>query len=671
VFVDGKQIGGTFTAKALNNSGQYDTLEIKGDWGVGNHTVSVKLLNDLYGGSATADRNVYVESATYNGSAVSGSYQYVNSAETKSFTVVDSTAIPSTTTPAPTPTPPPAPTGVVTKVGSGSDTLMLKITQDAYQGDSQYAVFVDGKQIGGTFTAKALHNSGQYDTLEIKGDWGVGNHTVGVALLNDLYGGTITTDRNVYVESATYNGSAVTGSYQFVHGAATQSFTVVDNTAIPSTTTPAPVPAPTTPAVKAIRVDDFLDTMGVNTHISWIGAGSSWANWGNIQTALHYLDIDHVRDGIPFQGWTLPFYQKLAAEEGVKFNLLTSLDFSKTGSFSSDLTQMAALERSHPGSVETIEGPNEINYWPLSYQGSDTGTNLALGRDIQKLLYDQVNADPVLKDVEVINLTVGGLTQQQASVLGNMSDRADYGAWHTYFGNGDQPWANLAHGVEGAKMLAPQDPVMITESGYYTAVNDMGWGGGGVTEEVQAKLTLNLFFDAAKMGVERTFLYALLDDKANLAEANTIDHSFGLFRGDGTPKQAATAIHNLTSILNDSLNGDTFATSSLSYDLSGLPSTGQSLLMQKSNGTFELAVWAEPDIWDQPTKSAIAARETPVSVTLGSIAATINVYDPLKRDTPIATFHDTNKVTVGLTDHPMIVEVINKPVSANADLFLV
>jgi hypothetical protein len=64
----------------------------------------VKLLNDLYGGSATADRNVYVESATYNGSAVSGSYQYVNGSDAKSFTVADSTAAPSASTPTPTPT---------------------------------------------------------------------------------------------------------------------------------------------------------------------------------------------------------------------------------------------------------------------------------------------------------------------------------------------------------------------------------------------------------------------------------------------------------------------------------------------------------------------------------------------------------------------------------------
>ncbi len=102
--------------------------------------------------------------------------------------------------------------GTSTTTGSGSDTLVLKVTQDAYQGDAQYAVYVDGKQVGGTFTAKALHNSGQSDTLEIKGDWDAGNHTVDVRLLNDLWDGTPETDRNVYVEGATYNGAAVSGS---------------------------------------------------------------------------------------------------------------------------------------------------------------------------------------------------------------------------------------------------------------------------------------------------------------------------------------------------------------------------------------------------------------------------------------------------------------------------
>ena len=155
----------------------------------------------------------------------------------------------SPTDPAPTPPTQPAPLppvvdpspplGVNTTIGSGSDLLVLKITQDAYQGNSQYAVYVDGKQIGATLTASALHGSGVVDTLQVGGDWAAGSHTVSVKLLNDLWGGTADTDRNIYVESATYNGAAVSGSNLFIYSG-TRSFTVTDTTAVPGSTTPAP-----------------------------------------------------------------------------------------------------------------------------------------------------------------------------------------------------------------------------------------------------------------------------------------------------------------------------------------------------------------------------------------------------------------------------------------------
>ncbi len=150
---------------------------------------------------------------------------------------------------------------ISTQIGSGSDTLTLKITQNAYKGDAQYAVYVDGKQIGGTLTAQALRGSGQSDTIEVKGDWSAGNHNVSVKFLNDLYGGSRSTDRNLYVESATYNGAAVIGSYgsatPIKNFTATDTGTVAGPTPLPSTptpvpdTAPTPVPTPSDPAVSA------------------------------------------------------------------------------------------------------------------------------------------------------------------------------------------------------------------------------------------------------------------------------------------------------------------------------------------------------------------------------------------------------------------------------------
>jgi hypothetical protein len=90
-------------------------------------------------------------------------------------------------------------------VGSGSDTLVLSISEDAYAngdktsdaaGDATFTVSVDGKQLAGTFTAKASHADGVDQTFTFKGDWAPGGHTVAVNFLNDAWSGTAATDRN-------------------------------------------------------------------------------------------------------------------------------------------------------------------------------------------------------------------------------------------------------------------------------------------------------------------------------------------------------------------------------------------------------------------------------------------------------------------------------------------
>jgi Ca2+-binding RTX toxin-like protein len=201
VSVDGKQVGGTLTAQASHAAGASDTVTVKGDWAAGAHNVTVTFLNDAYGGSATADRNLFIDAATYNGTAVPGAAKALLATGGAGFSFTEAAS----------PTPPqPAPGGSASlSVGSGADTLVLKISQDAYNGSAQYTVSVDGKQVGGVLTASALHGSGKSDTVTVKGDWAAGVHDVVVTFLNDDWGGSAATDRNLYVDGATYNGAAV------------------------------------------------------------------------------------------------------------------------------------------------------------------------------------------------------------------------------------------------------------------------------------------------------------------------------------------------------------------------------------------------------------------------------------------------------------------------------
>ena len=107
---------------------------------------------------------------------------------------------------------PAAPAGSASlTVGSGADALVLQVAQDYYLADAQYTVAVDGAQVGGTLAATARRSSGLSDTVTVRGDFAAGAHTVTLTLLEDAYGGSADTDRNLHLLGATLNGVAVPG----------------------------------------------------------------------------------------------------------------------------------------------------------------------------------------------------------------------------------------------------------------------------------------------------------------------------------------------------------------------------------------------------------------------------------------------------------------------------
>ena len=227
VGVDGQQIDGTLTAAALHSTGRDDTITVQGYFATQPHTVTVNFLNDAYGGTPDTDRNLYVDAITYYNVPQTDGTAALYSAGPQSFSLG-------------------APTPANTTIGSGPDRLVLVISQDAYQGDAQYMISVDGQQVGGTLTASALHGLYQDDTVTVLGDWSAGQHTVTVNYLNDAYAGAPDTDRNLYVDSIYYDGDPVPGGTAALNSAGPANFTFTDVgtlTAGAITLTPQNVPA--------------------------------------------------------------------------------------------------------------------------------------------------------------------------------------------------------------------------------------------------------------------------------------------------------------------------------------------------------------------------------------------------------------------------------------------
>ncbi len=205
VSVDGKQVGGTQTATASHGAGLVQTFAVMGDFAAGGHTAAVNFLNDAYGGSPAADRNLYVSGAQADGASVPGANLALLSAGAQSFSFSIAGAAPGT---------------------SATDTLDLHVSEDAWQGDAQFTVAVDGAVVGGVRTATASHASGASQDVSMAGSWGAGPHSVAVAFINDAWGGTAATDRNLYVDQVSYDGLAAAGAPVALTSNGTASFAV-------------------------------------------------------------------------------------------------------------------------------------------------------------------------------------------------------------------------------------------------------------------------------------------------------------------------------------------------------------------------------------------------------------------------------------------------------------
>lgn len=121
------------------------------------------------------------------------------------------------------------------------------------------------------------------------------------------------------------------------------------------------------------------------------------------------------------------------------------------------------------------------------------------------------------------------------------------------------------------------------------------------------------------------------------------DGYWGLVHTDYSPKPSATFLHNLTTILAD--KSASFTPGEVNYTIPNQPATVYDLLLQKSNGTFELAVWGEQV---KGTNSVV--------VNLGSVCTNVNLYDPTAGTTAMQTVSSLASVPVTLSDHPLIIE---------------
>src|SRR5690242_11443860 len=121
-------------------------------------------------------------------------------------------------TPAPTPAPAPVPTPTPATGGGGfvhptSIGLDVLVSEDAFNGDAQFTVDIDGVQVVGPTSVTTLHSSGQFEDFHFLTGISAPDapHTVAVHFINDAWGGSPDADRNLYVEGIKFGNVAADG----------------------------------------------------------------------------------------------------------------------------------------------------------------------------------------------------------------------------------------------------------------------------------------------------------------------------------------------------------------------------------------------------------------------------------------------------------------------------
>lgn len=415
---------------------------------------------------------------------------------------------------------------------------------------------------------------------------------------------------------------------------------------------------------QAKSANEFLNSIGVNSSISRRGESLE-----KTLECVKYLGIRWFRTG----------YEGNIPVEDLVYIYKNSGTKSCYGLLSGGTDINRLIENSRKlaaeGALLAIEGNNEPNNWGVIYneeQGGRDKSWIPIAK-LQRDLYQAVKNDSVLKDYPVFSICENGaetdnvglqfltIPEGANTIMPAGTQYADYANVHNYIShpswdNGtlhdNQSWLSASpskkcpvdglYGNYGKTWLKGYQgyseeelktlPKVTTETG--TTIND------GVSEEQQACLFMNLYLSQFKQGWSYTALY-LLRDRSD-EDGN---QTFGFYNTDYTPRKGAITFHNLTTILND--NGTMETPEKLCYNIPEQPETVHDLLLQKSDGSFNLVIWGE---------NYTGGADT-INVDFNKKYNNIKIYNPMIGTDAVQTLSKEKSINLVLTDHPIIIEI--------------
>lgn len=407
------------------------------------------------------------------------------------------------------------------------------------------------------------------------------------------------------------------------------------------------IAAPAMRTEKARSAESFVDSMGIATHLgySWTPyetkiPGSS-NPWTYSESYLKSLGIRHIRDGI-FQSGSLDENARLYKRLGVKSTLVCTVQQGVDLAGKPYLLTIPGLidqikTVAAPAAIDAVEGPNETDTdkafrYPLDPPGGPGGGS-GFPAGTRQCVHDlnaAMRADPATRAIPVIAASTAERVQGKESPFADFT----YEVAHSYNWeklapmsgpNGLPAWIADADSIVGTGNAVK--PVYVTETGYQSKPG----GIYAVDEQTQAKYIPRLYADYFQQGIVRTCVYELIDENGD---------TFGLIANGGrdasgawrlTPKPSFRAVQSLIAALGEGRwDSDRqewieprFTPGSLALSIQPAPGTQspnadiQHVLLQKSNGDFDLLIWNEVNSFDPVAGKPIENAPVPVTIAVG------------------------------------------------------
>lgn len=427
-----------------------------------------------------------------------------------------------------------------------------------------------------------------------------------------------------------------------------------------------------------MNVEELSNLIGVNIAITQGSEVSNNPIAANTLFALRYLGIDQVRAAALAvnQSGNAPTYldeYTSLAEGGIAFDMVFNFLNSNSIRNGDALDKIKSFEIANPGSVIAIEGPNEIDLYPPTYEvlapGQTPGQGtIYTGLDAATRIVSEFVSGAVARDFP------SGIDFYSYSGTPIVDTPAAYTNIHPYIqsGNDYQPGQKFETAIQNNNARAVVKPLVFTEFGY----SSVGLSGSttieGITDKTTiSKFLLNAWMDVARLNainpasaqIHKMYFFQLFNEAPGIDPAGHANN-FGLFNFihnsdkitdlTQSAKPQAVAIHNMSSILTSDSGVATGTVKAPTTSTAGV----YTLDIDKAGGVKDFVLWAEPDIWDQVNNVTIAAPEITAAVKFGG-AVTVRIYDPMVRATPIETYTNLRSLSVTVTDHPVIVEVLS------------